>query len=118
MTVSDQPPAIERRKYPRRARPLEGSWRTASAGSGCRIADISWGGCFVECATTPARGEHTELTMLVGAEPAALMGRVVAVFRGVGFSVRFDGLTGRTFAALYPLLGEPAPTVEFGDHRL
>ena len=85
----------------------------ASSGSGCRIADISWGGCFVESATTPPRGEHTELTILLGAESVTLMGRVVAVFRGIGFSVRFDGLTGRTFAALYPVLGEPAPTLEF-----
>lgn len=61
---------------------------------------------------TPERGEHTELTILMGAEPITLMGRVVAVFRGIGFSVRFDGLTGRTIAALYPLLGEPAPTLD------
>src|SRR5688500_19765110 len=80
----------ERRQYPRRTFPLEGSWRSASGGSGGRIADISWGGCFVETAITPARGEHTELTILIGAEPVTIMGRVVAVFRGIGFSVRFE----------------------------
>lgn len=106
------PPQTERRRFPRRAHALEGAWRSGSAASGCRIADISWGGCFVESPVTPERGEHTELTILMGAEPITLMGRVVAVFRGIGFSVRFDGLTGRTIAALYPLLGEPAPTLD------
>ena len=110
--MSERSSLTERRQYPRRTFPLEGSWRSTSAGSGCRIADISWGGCFVETAITPARAEHTELTLLIGAEPVTIMGRVVAVFRGIGFSVRFDGLTSRTYTALYPLLGEPAPTVD------
>ena len=66
----------------------------------------------METAITPARAEHTELTILIGAEPVTIMGRVVAVFRGIGFSGRVDGLTSRTYTALYPLLGEPAPAVD------
>jgi hypothetical protein len=116
--MSHVPPVTERRQFPRHVRAFEGSWRGASGGAGCQITDISWGGCFVESAPTPSRGEHTELTLLLGTEPITLRGRVIAVFRGVGFSVRFDGLTGRSFAALYPVLGEPAPAVEFSEREL
>jgi hypothetical protein len=116
--MSQLPPAAERRRFPRHVRSFEGAWRGASGGAGCQIADISWGGCFVESAATPSRGEHTELTLLLDGESITLRGRVVAVFRGVGFSVRFDGLTGRSFAALYPVLGEPAPGVEFSEREL
>ncbi|MGH7635811.1 MAG: PilZ domain-containing protein, partial [Gemmatimonadaceae bacterium] len=38
----------ERRQHPRLAIPIQGSWRGASGGSQCRIADVSAGGCFVQ----------------------------------------------------------------------
>lgn len=84
----------ERREHHRVARPIEGSWRGASGGSPCRIADVSMGGCFVQTLTGPTRGEMTVVTIQHGPDPAlSLGGEVVYVERGMGFAVRFNALS-------------------------
>jgi len=84
----------ERREHKRVARPIEGSWRGASGGSPCRLADVSLGGCFVQTLAEPTPGEHTVVTISHGSGPAlSLGGEVVYTERGMGFAVRFDTLS-------------------------
>lgn len=98
----------ERRRYPRLVRPLDGKYRGASGGTTCRIADISWGGCFIQTLSEPATGEQTIVTVPVGDRSIDISGRVVYVDRNIGFSVEFDPLSPEEVEALTPLLG-PKP---------
>jgi hypothetical protein len=75
----------------------------------CRISDISWGGCFIETKSEPGAGERTAVIVPTRDGTTELMGRVVKVDRGIGFSVQFDQMTRAQYDALYPILGEPAP---------
>lgn len=99
----------ERRRYPRRATPRQGTWRGASGETTCRISDISWGGCFIETKAEPGVGEQTVVAVPTRDGMIELPGRVVKVDRGFGFSVQFEQLTRQQYDALYPILGEPAP---------
>ena len=97
----------ERRQHPRLAKPLDGTWRGASGGSPCRIADISWGGCFIQTLAEPSIGEHTVVCVPVADRTLEIAGTIVYRERAIGFAVRFDPLTADQTAALKPLLGEP-----------
>ena len=101
----------DRRAYPRRTIPMEGLWRGAAGESHFRIADLSWGGCFVETKAEPSIGEETIITLPTERGPVELVANVVAVERGIGFSVRFQLLTHKQWHALHPILGDPAPKI-------
>jgi len=85
----------DRRKHQRIARPFEGTWKGASGANKCRINDLSIGGCFVETLATPAAGEETQVTILVGSEHSmTFAGKVLYVEPKMGFAVKFHELTG------------------------
>ena len=104
----------ERRGFPRRTTPLQGSWQGASVGSDCRIVDISWSGCFLQTLAEPGIGERTLVTVPTHTGPMVLGGAVAYVERGMGFSVKFDQIKRAQYGGLQPLLGEPGPG-EIGD---
>ena len=97
----------ERRRYQRLVKPLHATLRGGSGASGCRIADISWGGCFVQTLTTPQNHERTEISFLVGTETLGLEGHVVYVEPAMGFAMQFDPLTAEHVRVLKDLLGNP-----------
>lgn len=98
----------DKRKHPRFAKLLEARSLGSSGGSDCRIADISWGGCFVQTPTAPTVGEHTVIVTNIGGHEVALGGSVVHREIGIGFSMKFDQLSPEQIAILQELLG-PAP---------
>ena len=95
----------ERRRYQRLVKPLHANLRGGSGASECRIADISWGGCFVQTLTTPKNNERTEVAFLVASERLAIEGQVVYVEPGMGFAMEFDPLTAEHVRVLKDLLG-------------
>ena len=97
----------ERRRYQRLVKPLQATFRGGSGASECRIADISWGGCFVQTVTTPKNYERTEVSLLVASDTLALEGQIVYVEPGMGFAVQFDPLTAEHVRVLKDLLGNP-----------
>ena len=97
----------ERRRYQRLVKPLHASFRGGSGASECRIADISWGGCFVQTVTAPQNHERTQVSFLVGSETLALEGQVVYREPGMGFALQFDPLTTEHVRVLKDLLGNP-----------
>ena len=97
--------ATERRRYPRLVRPLDGTWTGASGAANCRIADISWGGCFLQTMAEPRVGERTQVTVPVGDARVTISGTVVSLERPIGFSVQFDELSAEQVEGLTPLLG-------------
>jgi hypothetical protein len=99
--------AHEQRRYPRLSRPLDARWSGGSGGFSCRIADLSWGGCFIETLATPAIDEVTTVTLPVGERTVNIQGRVRYVHGGIGFAVQFDPLSRETIQVLEELLGPP-----------
>jgi hypothetical protein len=97
----------DQRQYRRLAKPLEARWRGASVGSICRIADISWGGCFVQTPAEPAIGEHTVVTATIGSREVTLAGSVVYREPPIGFAIRFDPMSAEQIDVLKEMLGEP-----------
>jgi hypothetical protein len=85
--------AAERRRHQRVAYPIEGSWHGASGGSGCRIGDLSLGGCFIYARAVATRGERAEISMRIGEEDLRFPGLVVHVDPAMGFAVEFRELT-------------------------
>ncbi len=104
---------LERRKYPRVATPFDGAWSGASGGSTCRIADIGWGGCFINTLAMAVAGERTVVTLKVGHGVVELHGTVVNPVRALGFAVEFDPMTAGQIAALTPVLGARSAAMEF-----
>jgi len=103
---------MEQRRYPRIATPLDGSWSGASGGSTCRIADIGWGGCFINTLAMAEAGERTKVTLKLGGRIIELHGTVVNPVRTMGFAVEFDPYSAEQIDALTPLLGEPPPSLD------
>jgi hypothetical protein len=101
----------ENRKYPRLAKPLDATWRGASGGAPCRVADISWGGCFVQSLAEPTVGERTTVSPVIDNQSVDLPGVVVYRERAIGFAIQFDPLTQDQVDVLKTLLGEPPPGV-------
>jgi hypothetical protein len=104
---------MERRRHPRVAQPLDGSWQGSSGAGRCRIADVSLSGCFVHSLSTPAPGDVTFVTIAHGGTSLTLQGRVVYVERTIGFAVQFQDMTAEDEAALGALLQE----LQAGAHR-
>ena len=99
----------ERRRFPRRAGPFEGTFEGASGPLPCRFSDISWTGCFVQTPEALNAGSMTVLTLVVSGGVSVMRARVVAVVPGFGFSVEFSDLDHAALQSLHPLLGEPSP---------
>jgi hypothetical protein len=97
----------DHRKYIRIAKPLDATWAGAAGGSICRIADISWGGCFVQARAQPAIRERTEIVARIGDRDITFSGSVVYVEPPFGFSIEFDPLTEEQISVMKELLGEP-----------
>ena len=98
----------DHRKYIRIAKPVDATWQGASGGdSSCRIADISWGGCFIQARAQPAIRERTEIVATIGGRDITLTGVVVYLEPPIGFSMEFDPLTEEQIAVMKELLGEP-----------
>jgi hypothetical protein len=80
----------ERRRHPRVRVAIDGRWQGTDAGSLCKMADLSLGGCFAETPSTPAVSEHMFVTLFFGGRAALLLpGRVARVEPGVGFAMEF-----------------------------
>jgi hypothetical protein len=101
------PKVDERRRHERLAKPMEGSWRGQSGATACRIADISWDGCFLETLSTPSVGEQTVVMVPAGDGTVEISGQIVYVERGLGIALKFDTLTAGQIDALTGLLGQP-----------
>ncbi|HWB15615.1 MAG TPA: PilZ domain-containing protein [Vicinamibacterales bacterium] len=95
---------MERRRHPRVAQPLDGTWQGGSGAGRCRIADLSLSGCFVHSLSTPAAGDVTLVTIAHGDTRLTLRGRVVYVERTIGFGVQFQEMTTDDEATLGALL--------------
>ena len=77
----------------------------------CRIADIGWGGCFIEAMATPAIGEVTIVAVPVRGAIVEIQGTVRYTESAMGFSMEFERLTPDQVDALAGLLGEPPATL-------
>lgn len=97
----------DRRKYTRLLKPLEAKWTGSSGGSMCRIADISWGGCFVQSPAVPGIGEATTIVAQISGREVTLTGVVIYLETGMGFGIEFGPLTAEQKSALAELLGAP-----------
>jgi hypothetical protein len=98
----------ERRHYHRLTQPLEGSFRGHSGAGPARVADIGWGGCFVESVAAPVVGDQTIVTVQVNGRRLDLPGRVLYVDAGMGFGFVFSDLEEEQIEGLQQVLG-PAP---------
>ena len=99
----------ERRRFPRRAGPFEGTFEGPSGPLPCRFSDISWAGCFVQMPESLTPGDMTVLTLVVSGGVCVMRARVVSAVPGFGFSVEFSDLDQAALQSLHPLLGEPSP---------
>lgn len=96
----------ERRQFQRLVKPLQATFRGGSGATECRVADISWGGCFVQTVTSVQNHARTEVAFLAGDGIVAIEGQIVSVEPGIGFAVRFDPLTTDHVKTLKGLLGD------------
>jgi hypothetical protein len=102
----------ERRAQPRVTKRFEGSWKGASGGGQCVIADLSQTGCYVQTLAAPRAGDDTRVTIQFGAHSCTCRGRVVYVEAGMGFAVKFLDLSDTEAAVLRDLIDAllaPAP---------
>jgi len=96
----------ERRQYQRLVKPLPATFLGGSGATECRVADISWGGCFVQTVTPVRNHDRTQVAFLVGDTMLTIEGEIVSVETGIGFAVRFDALTAEHAKALKGVLGD------------
>src|SRR6185436_3306203 len=97
----------DNRKHPRVARPMDARFLGSSGGSPCRLADISWGGCFVQCLAEPEVGERTVVTPIIDNRAVDLPAVVVYRIQAIGFGVQFDPMSQEQVEVLRDLLGDP-----------
>jgi hypothetical protein len=98
----------DRRRHQRVMRPFDGTFSGASGGATrCRITDISLGGCFIQCLSSPTPGEQTVISVIIGSHTLSFPGTVVYVDTTIGFAVQFRDIPaeeldelGRLLAAL------------------
>ncbi len=97
---------MNRRKYPRLIGPFKGQWQSANGmATPCLIADISPGGCFVRCRTTP--GQRMSVTIIVTFEDGTAFSIVGSSIHGEwsnGFGVSFHAMTATQTAEFTNLL--------------
>lgn len=99
----------ERRQHKRITKPFDGSWNGASGAAPCRIGDVSLGGCYVHTRAVPAVGEETTVTIAIGSHQFSFRGHVVHTDPGMGFGVRFVGISASDYERLAQLLDAIEP---------
>lgn len=103
----------ERRKHPRVKVPIDGQWRSASAGHFCRVLNVSMGGCFAKSPTAPDSAETTTMTMYFGKHgPLTIKGTIVRAAANEGFGLAFDQLN----HVLKLQLGQHLQSLKMGDY--
>lgn len=98
----------ERRSSKRLTGPFEGGWDGASGMHGCRITDLSRGGCFIDAYASNPVGARILTSIRVHGREYLLRSEVVYVDRVQGFAVRFrdnDPLVMKDFAEALAALG-------------
>jgi hypothetical protein len=105
MPVS-RPLVQDRRRYQRITKPIDATYRGRSGPSRCRIADISWGGCFIQTLSTPSHDEATIVSVPLRNGSLDVSGRVLYVEPAMGFAVKFDPLNAAAVEGLAEILGE------------
>ena len=65
-----------------------------------RVSDLSPGGCFVDTIATATVGEVVSLELKTGSGDLDLTGEVAYILNGVGFGIKFVGLSNETSAKL------------------
>jgi Tfp pilus assembly protein PilZ len=78
-----------RRRHRRFAGPYDGSWDGLAGASGCRITDLSAGGCFIDSVVRQEMGGEVTVTVVVAGQSLTLSGKVVYLDRVQGFGVQF-----------------------------
>lgn len=100
------PTNMNRRKHPRLIGPFRGQWQSASGmTTPCQIADISPGGCFIRCRTTP--GRRMPVTVVVTFEDGtafSVRGYSIHGEWNNGFGVSFNAMTREQTAEFSNLL--------------
>ncbi len=100
-------------KVPPDAVPIDGQWRTSSAGHFCRVLNVSLGGCFAKSPTAPPAQEMTTMTIYFGKHgPMSVKGRVVHAEPKNGFGFAFEGLL---LEVKYEL-GQHLDSLKFGNY--
>jgi hypothetical protein len=103
----------ERRKFPRVKVPIDGQWRSPSAGHFCRVLNVSMGGCFAKSPTAPESAETTTMTMYFGKHgPLTIKGKIVRATPKEGFGLIFDELN----HVLKLQLGQHIQSLKSGDY--
>lgn len=103
----------ERRKHPRVTVPIDGQWRSPSAGHFCRVLNVSMGGCFARSPTAPGETETTTMTMYFGKHgPLSIRGKIVRAAPREGFGLAFDQL----HHELKLQLGQHIQSLKIGDY--
>ena len=80
---------------------LECSWDREA-----RVADISVGGCYVDCRLVPSVGRGVEFWASFNLVPLEIQGTVAYVKPGQGFGLEFGELSGDTLERLHACLIE------------
>lgn len=79
----------ERRSFKRLTGPFDGGWDGASGMRGCRITDLSPGGCFIDAYASNPVGARITTEIKLSDQVFRLRSEVVYVDRVQGFAVRF-----------------------------
>lgn len=103
-----------RRRNERINIPLEIVMESSSGKRECRISDLSIGGCFVDSIATVTDGESLTLMLHVSkGQWLKLSGKVVYLYPGLGFGLRFIGLAKEEQILLEQVItahgGKPSP---------
>ncbi len=81
--------ANERRSTARLVGPFEGSWDGASGMRGCRITDLSVGGCFIDAYASQPVGARITIEIKLKGQTFRIPSAVAYVDRVQGFAVKF-----------------------------
>jgi len=97
---------MNRRKYPRLIGPFKGQWQSATGmTTPCQIADISPGGCFLRCRTTPGRRMPVTVVVTFNDGTAfSIRGNSIHGEWSNGFGVSFHAMTQEQAAEFARLL--------------
>jgi len=97
----------ERRRADRTALVIDVRYEGQSAGSKCRISDISRTGAFIDTmAPLPVGSIVRFIFRLPGSEPISAEGKVVHTHHGIGMGVEFRAMNSDGFQALSHFLSQ------------
>ena len=94
-SVGSEVASKERRAHPRAKGLFNAAWSGAAGNRDLRVTDFSEGGCFVQSVVNLPVGDRFWLKLeLPQVGEILVVGEVVSSDPGMGFAVRFRGLTG------------------------